>query len=279
MDGYDEEPWPFRQPPRAYPRPGRASREEAREQRVAGHIQRHRERGTQPPRRDRGLSRAEIVSAAIAVADAEGPDAISMRRIARELHAGPMSLYWHVGSKEELLDLMLESIEAEVEAPEPSGDWRADLQIFAARARAGMLRHRWAMEFLGGRPPSGPNDARNLERLLGILDGLGLDARTTMDILGTVGTYVMGAVLREAQEMRGQRDEELAEADLTAEELQAERERYRKWFEASGQYPRIARLLEAGIDPDAPDTRDERFEFGLACMLDGIAARLQASRG
>jgi AcrR family transcriptional regulator len=270
-----EEPWPFYRYPRTYPRSGRASREERHEQRITGHIQRHREHGTQPLRRDRGLSRDEIVRAAIALADAEGPDAISMRRIARELRAGAMSLYWHVGSKEELLDLMLESIEAEVEVPEPSGDWRADLRAFARRTRAGMLRHRWAMEFLGGRPPSGPNDARNLERLLGMLDGLGLDAGTTMDILGTLATYVMGAVIRQAQEIRGQRDQELAEADLTTEELQAERERYRKWFETSGRYPRIARLMEAGIDPDDPETRDERFEFGLDCVLDGIAARLR----
>jgi len=279
VDEYDEEPWPFRQPPRAYPRPGRASREEAHERRLAGHARRHREHGTQPPRRDRGLSRDEIVATAIAVADADGPDAISMRRIARELRAGAMSLYWHVGSKEELLDLMLESIEAEVEVPEPSGDWRADLRAFACRARAGMLRHRWAMEFLGGRPPSGPNDARNLERMLGMLDGHGLDAHTTMDILGTLGTYVMGAVIREAQEIRGQRDQDLAEADLTADELEAERERFRTWFQASGQYPRIARMMETGIDPDDPATRDERFEFGLDVVLDGIAARLQASRG
>jgi AcrR family transcriptional regulator len=275
MDEHDEEPWPFRQPPRAYPRPGRVSRDEAHEQRLAGHVRRHQERGAQPPRRDRGLSRAEIVATAIAVADAEGPDAISMRRIARELHAGAMSLYWHVGSKEELLDLMLESIEAEVEVPEPSGDWRADLRAFARRARAGMLKHRWAMEFLGGRPPSGPNDAQNLERLLGMLDGTGLDAEMTMDILGTLVTYVMGAVIREAQEIRGERDRELAEADLTADDLEAGRERFRKWFEASGRYPRIARMMEAGIDPDDPETRDERFEFGLDCVLDGIAARLQ----
>jgi AcrR family transcriptional regulator len=279
MDEHDEEPWPFRQPPRAYPRPGRASREVAHEQRVAGHMRRHREQGAQPPRRDRGLSRAEIVATAIAVADAEGPDAVSMRRIARELRAGPMSLYWHVGSKEELLDLMLQSIEAEIVAPEPSGDWRADLRAFARRTRAGMLGHRWAMELLGGRPPSGPNDARNLERLLGMLDGLGLDAGTTMNILGTLVTYVMGAATREVQEMRGQRDRELAEADLTADELQAEHERFRNWFEASGRYPRIARLMETGIDPDDPETRDERFEFGLDCVLDGIATRLQASRG
>jgi AcrR family transcriptional regulator len=278
MDEHDEEPWPFRQPPRAYPRPGRASREVAHEQRVAGHMRRHREQGAQP-RRDRGLSRAEIVATAIAVADAEGPDAVSMRRIARELRAGPMSLYWHVGSKEELLDLMLQSIEAEIVAPEPSGDWRADLRAFARRTRAGMLSHRWAMELLGGRPPSGPNDARNLERLLGMLDGLDLDPGTTMNILGTLVTYVMGAAMREVQEMRGQRDRELAEADLTADELQAEQERFRKWFEASGRHPRIARLMEAGIDPDDPETRDERFEFGLDCVLDGIATRLQPSRG
>ena len=278
MDEQDEEPWPFRQPPRAYPRPGRASREEARKQRMAEHMQRHRERGAQPPRRDRGLSRAEIVATAIAVADAEGPDAISMRRIARELRAGPMSLYWHVGSKEELLDLMLESIEAEVEVPEPSGDWRADLRAFARRTRAGMLAHRWAMEFLGGRPPSGPNDARNLERLLGVLDGLGLDARTTMDILGTVATYVMGAVIREAQEIRGERDRELAEQNLTEGEISAEHERYRNWFVASGQYPHIARFMDEDVDPDDPETRDERFEFGLDCVLDGIAVRLQAGR-
>jgi AcrR family transcriptional regulator len=276
MDEYDEEPWPFHRHPRSSPRPGRASREEAQEQRIAGHVQRHRGRGTPPPRRDRGLSRAKIVGTAIAVADAEGPDAISMRRIARELGAGAMSLYWHVGSKEELLDLMLESIEAEIEVPEPSGDWRADLGVFAHRTRAAMSRHRWAMEFIGSRPPSGPNDALNLERLLRLLDGLA-DARLTMDIFGTVATFVMGAVMREAQEMRVQRDQEQAMAGLTEEEIQAQRERYHAWFEASSRYPRIVRLMESGVDPDDPATRDERFQFGLDCVLDGIAARLAST--
>jgi len=273
MGEYDEEPWPFRTPPRARPRPTRASREEAQEQRMAGHMQRHRERGDRPPGRARGLSQAEIVSTAIAVADAEGLDAISMRRIARELGAGAMSLYWYVGSKDELLDLMMESIEAEIEVPEPSGDWRADLRAFAHRTRAGMSRHRWVLEFIS-RPPTGPNDARNLERLLAMLAGLDLDARTTLGIIETVGTYVRGAVMREAQEIRGEREQELAEANLTAEELSAERARYRDWFEASGRYPQIARLMKEDFDPDDPATRDERFEFGLACVLDGIAARL-----
>ena len=102
--------------------------------------------------RDRGLSREEIVEAAIAVADAEGPDAISMRRIARELRAGAMSLYWHVASKEELIDLMLDSLEAEIGVPEPTGDWQADLRELAHRQRAGLLRHPWVMDH-AGRPP------------------------------------------------------------------------------------------------------------------------------
>jgi AcrR family transcriptional regulator len=276
----DEEQWPFFRYPRAYPPSGRVSREEAHERRTAGHAQRHRERGVQPPRRDRGLSRPEIVSTAISVADAEGAEAVSMRRIARELGAGVMSLYWYVGSKEELLDLMLDSIEAQIEVPEPSGDWRADLSAFAHRTRAALSQHRWAMEFIGSRPPSGPNDVRNLERLLGLLDGTGVDdTRVIMGVFMTVTTYVIGAVLREAQEIRFQREQERAEAALTAEEIQAEQERYRKWFEASGRFPRITRMMESGLDPDDPNTRDERFQFSLDCVLDGIAVRLAASGG
>ena len=91
-DENDAQQWPFSRYARSYPRSARSAREENREQRIAGHVQRQRARGG-PPRRDRGLSQAEIVSTAIAVADAEGPEAISMRRIARELGAGVMSLY------------------------------------------------------------------------------------------------------------------------------------------------------------------------------------------
>jgi AcrR family transcriptional regulator len=277
-DAHDDEQWPFFPYSRQYPRPGRLSREQAREQKIAGHVQRHRERGAQPPRRDRGLSQAEIVGAAIAVADAEGPDAISMRRIAREVGAGAMSLYWYVASKEELLDLMLNAIEAQIEVPDPSGDWRADLGAFAHRTRDTLRQHQWAVEFIGTRPPSGPSDVRNLERLLSLLDGLGVeDLRLVMNIFMTVATFVIGAVIREAQEVRFQREQERAEADLTAEEIEAEHERYRAWFEASGDFPHIARLMKADVDPDDPDTREERFQFSLDCVLDGIAARLAAA--
>lgn len=103
-----------------------------------------------------------------------------MRRIAREVNAGTMSLYWHIASKEELLDLMIDSVQGEQQAPEPSGDWRADLSAMARNARAALHQHRWMIDFMGGRPPVGPKALQNVERALGSLDGLGLDKATAM---------------------------------------------------------------------------------------------------
>ena len=223
------------------------------------------------------LSRAEIVDAAIAIADAEGSGAISMRRIAQVLRAGTMSLYWHVANKEQLLDLMLDALLAEIDLPEPTGDWRADLRTQARNERTMLLRHGWVIDFLGGRPPLGPNTLLQMDRLLAALDSLGLDVTTAMNILGTVQTYVMGSVLREMQEARVQRDEE--RADVTPEVWEPMRTAWRNRLDADGRFTRVVRFLDAGIDPDAPETRDERFEFGLDCVLDGIAAKIAATPG
>lgn len=251
-------------------------RHELRRQRqIAEHVSRRREHGGGPGRRARGLEVADIVAAAVAVADAEGTDAASMRRIARELNVGTMSLYWYVDSKEELLQLMLEKVQAEAEAPEPSGDWLADLRAYAHSTRAALLRHPWAIDFIGVGPPSGPNDARNAERLIAALDGLGLDIGATMRVLMTVGTYVMGAALREIQEIRWQRSAAEATVGMTEGEIEEFRAEFGRRVRESGRYPHIVKIIDADMDPDAPETRDERFEFGLDCVLDGIAARLR----
>jgi AcrR family transcriptional regulator len=214
------------------------------------------------------------VTAAIAVADAEGADAVSMRRVAGELGVGAMSLYWHVESKEELHQLMLERVQAEGEAPEPTGDWRADLRGYAMAYRAALLRHPWAIDFLGSGPPSGPNDARNAERLLETLDGLGLDIVTALRVLTTFGTYVVGAVLREVQEIRWHRTFDEARGTMTAAETAAMSDNLHRVIHESGRYPHIAAVMDAGIDPDAPDSRQARFDFGLTCVLSGISSQL-----
>ena len=218
------------------------------------------------------LSRAEIVDAAIAIADAEGADAVSMRRIAQVLKAGTMSLYWHVANKDHLLDLMIDALMAEVAIPELSGDWRADLQASARNNRAMLLRHLWVMDFVGGRPPLGPNTLLGMERLLAIFDGTDLDPGTTMDILGTVQTYVMGAALREMREARHQRDQE--QSGIDPSEWQPALAAWRDRLAADGRLPHFVAFLDTDIDPDAEETRDERFEFGLDCVLDGIAAKI-----
>jgi AcrR family transcriptional regulator len=226
---------------------------------------------SQQGQRDSALSRTEIVTAAVALADAEGAEAINMRRIAKELGAGTMSLYWHVASKEQLLNLMVDAVEAEEATVDPSGDWRNDLAQIARRERASLLRHRWKLDFMAGRPP-GPNGLLNIERSLASLDGLAIETRTAIQILTTVMTYVTGSVLNEMRDSHV--EQEQAGAGLSEGEIEAA---MRSWWislERSGRFSRLLRVFHEGIDPDAAETRDERFEFGLACVLDGIAARI-----
>jgi AcrR family transcriptional regulator len=244
-------------------------------ERLRAHLREDKRRGQRHlPRKAAVLSRDEIVRTAIRVADTEGADAVSMRRIARELNAGTMSLYWHIVSKEELLDLMLDAVQGDRENPEPSGDWRRDMREAARGIRQSLHEHPWLMDFIGGRPPAGPKSLRNLERSLGYFDGLNLDIRMAMDIATTLGTYVMGAVLREVQEQNSQTYTEQILADMTAAEREKVFGEFTERVRATGRYPHLAEVLGAGYDPDAAETRDERFEFGLDCLLDGIAARL-----
>jgi AcrR family transcriptional regulator len=252
----------------------RDQRDAARERRIAEQVSQDRGQGlAQPPRRARGLSREDIVDAAIAVADAEGTEAVSMRRIARELGVGAMSLYWHVASKEELQRLMLDAVQPA--APELSGAWRADLAAFARMRRQGMLRHPWAIDYLVSGPPVGPNDARNGELLMAALDGLGLDPRTAAWIGMTVATYIAGAVLREIQEMRWHQDVATPLPAMSDEEATRLRVEFQASIGKPEDYPFMTRLIEERIDPDSPLTREERFEFGLDCLLAGIAARFE----
>jgi hypothetical protein len=128
---------------------------------------------------------------------------------------------------------------------------------------------------MGGRPPSGPKTLGNLERALAALDGLGLDKATTMTSLMAVSTYVMGAVLREIQELNGERYMAGQFADMSDDEKRAVLAEFTERVRQSGRYPHMVAMMAEGIDPDAAETRDARFEFGLECLLDGLAARIQ----
>jgi hypothetical protein len=84
----------------------------------------------------------------------------------------------------------------------------------------------------------------------------------------------VGATLREIQEMRWQRAADEAMAGLTEAEIAEVNDEFERQIRGYGRYPHLVRILDTGLDPDAPETRDERFEFGLSCLLDGFAARI-----
>jgi len=214
---------------------------------------------------------------AIAIADSDGAEAVSMRKIAQVLRAGAMSLYWHLASKEHLLELMLDALNADVEVPEPTGNWQEDLRVQARSQRKVLLRHRWVIDFIAARPALGPNMLRNLDKSLAALDCLDIDTETAINILQTVNTYVLGAVLRELGELRFQREqEEMLTADT---DFAAKVEQWRARLAATGMFDHFLRILRDDVDPDAEETRDERFEFGLDCLLQGIAAKLIGGAG
>ncbi len=218
----------------------------------------------------RPLDREMVVQAAIAVADEEGPEAISMRRIAARLGVGTMSLYWHVASKEELIDLVGDAVIGEESPPErPTGDWCADLRLLARQRRALMHRHPWLASLLHVASHVGPNSLAHAEFSLATVAGLGLDAATRFSIPNAVDDYVRGAVLGELGWAESKRRTEGGEGDWAAI-----RHAYRQHAEADERYPELLRFFNDAAEIDA----DANFEFGLDCLLAGIAARIAALR-
>jgi AcrR family transcriptional regulator len=218
------------------------------------------------PRRGRQpLSRERIVSTAIALADAEGVDAISLRRIARELDVGNMTLYWHIASRDELLALMIDAVEGEFEIPAPSGDWRADLTTTARAIRTALVRHGWMASLIGFRRSVGPNELVHLEHALAMLTEapLELDVAAALRILMAMETYVLGFALRDQQELGIER---AGGSRLGVDDADGAVKGYMKRLGETGRYPNLTRMFREGIAL----SRDERFEYGLARMLDGV---------
>src|SRR5579863_9701630 len=129
-----------------------------------------------PSRRRRDpISRDAIVTAAIDLMDREGLSALSMRKLAEELGTGAATLYWHVGSKDGLLDLVMDEIIGEGKVPDPDPPrWQEQLKQLARDQRAAILRHPWVVRVSIGRIPMGPNALRYSERILAILRAGGL---------------------------------------------------------------------------------------------------------
>jgi AcrR family transcriptional regulator len=215
-------------------------------------------------RRDRAartlLSRAAITDAALAIADAEGLDALSMRRLADALGTGPASLYAHVSGKPELLRLLIDRVAGEIEAPEPDGArWQEQVKEYARRMRAVLSSHRDLAGASLANIPTGPNALRSIDGLLGVLRAGGVPDQVAAYASDLLAQYVSVDVY---------------EGSLFAQRMEREPEYYgalAAHFAAlpTERFPNITAMVPELLHSDGAD---DRFEFGLEVLVRGIAA-------
>jgi AcrR family transcriptional regulator len=217
-------------------------------------------------RRREPISRDAIVKAAVGLLDREGLDALSMRRLGDELGAGAASLYWHVGSKDGLLDLVLDEIIGEQQVPDPEPErWQEQLKEVARAQRRTSLRHPYVVRVSIGRIPMGPNALRYSERVLAILRAAGLPPRLAVQgyllLIATVNGFTMDET--------GVGDASTPITDPDAGDMARD---YIASLPAS-LFPTMTELADefAFADPD------ERFEFLVDIFVDGLARRAAAA--
>ncbi|MGW5387528.1 TetR/AcrR family transcriptional regulator [Nocardia sp. NPDC003963] len=207
------------------------------------------------------LSRERIVDAAIGLADADGLAAVSLRKVAAALDVGPMRLYGYIATKEELLDLMVDAVYAEIR---PLGDgWREVLRSLAETTRQAAHRHEWLADLIGGRPQLGPHALARGEAVVAAMGGIGVDA--VMPVVDAVNAYVIGAVRREITEQRAERS-----TGLDQNQWQAAHGPYLQRTFATGRFPALSTVIRDAAHLDA----DQTFRIGLDFLLDGIEARV-----
>jgi AcrR family transcriptional regulator len=224
------------------------------------------ERATRGPKPT--YSWGDIAAAGIRLADAEGLDAVTMRRIAAELGTGTTTLYRHVSGKEDVFDLMVDAALGEVTPPPRTGDWRTDLAALAHRMRAGMLRHPWLGTLSALRPSLGPNSLAWLEFTFATVDGRGLSPDEMITTTGTVTTFVLGSVVTELAE-RGR--------PTSRARWMADQGAYGDSIAAGDRYPVLARIMVEAELPHRADLTEQAFAQGLDRILDGLAAHLGPS--
>lgn len=237
--------------------------------------------GSQRPARTRGrqpaLTIRQITQAAIEAADAEGLDALSMRRVAERLGVGTMSLYTYVPGKAELIDLMLDAIYLETSAgPPPAASWRDRLEHVARDNWERARRHPWMLQAAtNSRPPLGPGLIAKYERELETVEGLGLTDIEMDAVVALVNDYVHGAARGAVDAVSIRQDTGIDDETWWA----AAAPWLAKVFDPS-RYPIAARVgAAAGERHRSAYDPGYAFEFGLRRVLDGISALIKRPPG
>ena len=230
----------------------------------------------EPNARRPRFSREQITATAVRIADAEGFGAVTMKRVAAELGAGTMSLYYYVRTKADLVALMQDAILADILIPDDElpSDWRKAVTVIARRTRDVLLAHPWSIASLDD-AQFGPNAMRHIEQSLAALDELDLSPAAKLSLWGIVDNYVFGSALHTIETRT-----RIAQAEHKPQ-LVADALTYGQQQLATGQFPRLATLYQKSDQPKAqdsgvtgaqttPDPLTAQFEHGLVALLDGL---------
>ncbi|XRQ15081.1 TetR/AcrR family transcriptional regulator, partial [Actinomadura welshii] len=210
-------------------------------------------------------SRAQITEAAIRIADAEGLEAATMRRIAAEIGAGAMSLYRYVPGRGDLVELMADRLLGEIDLEGvPSGDWRADLARYAGGLRAMWLRHPWIAAVHRPLPGLGPHQLRLIEHVMGVFDPH-VSVDEGLSLMSVLTGYVESAVREEIG-----RAAEARRSGVTAAEWMTRNSPYVRRLLDSGEYPMLTKIVLEARQPHLGP--GEQFRYGLERVLDCVAA-------
>ncbi|MFQ6397008.1 TetR/AcrR family transcriptional regulator [Nocardia sp. KC 131] len=226
------------------------------------------------PRRGReqpALTREQIVAEAVALLDAEGMEALSMRQLGARLNAGATSLYRHVANRDELIELVVDEVYGEIRVPEINdpAQWRAAAEQCAASHRAMILRHPWMASTLGqvGLSYLGPNVMRLNDRMLALFEVGGFAPVESSDAIGALISYVIGIGISEAAWLTL-----LARSGQTESELIANLRPAAE--QAAHDYPRLRQADVRGVwDQDPAIARDRQFRYGLDRIMEGLESR------
>lgn len=225
----------------------------------------------QRARRDQPvLSRDQIVREALALLDADGIEALSMRKLGARLNAGATSLYTHVANKDELLALVVDEVFGELPLPDATGGedpavWRKALEETAEGMRACILRHPWMVSVMGdvGMIYFGPSWMRLSESVLALMETAGFEAREANEAMSLLMGYVIGTATVEASWLSALTKSGRSEDEWIAEMMPSV-------IEATRDYPRLNRLYTTHVPEEVDAGRDSSFTKGVRLLLDGV---------
>ena len=207
------------------------------------------------------LSRERVLQGAVAVADAGGIASLTIRSLAAELGAKPMSVYHHVANKDEILDGIVDIVFSEIELPTIGGEWHSEMRRRAASAREAMRRHPWAIGLVETRTSPGPATLKHHDAVIGTLRKGGFSVEMTAHAFALIDAYVYGFALSEATLPFNGPDT----VPEIAEQMMAQ-------F-SPADYPHLVEFSVEHVMKPGYDYGEE-FEYGLGVVLDGLSASL-----